>query len=339
MSTLKKPKITHESAKSSRVLEITLHGKELSTPTYFPAISSYGIKFSFRDLLYLLKAHRFPRVLISAYDLHHMRDNERRNVLRLIKSYRKKGFVFLDSGLFESSWKRDDSWSVSSYKTILSWAEFDVYSSFDIYKDDKKSHQEFKNETFSSVLESSVFLNDVLFFPILHESSPTLLLKLVEEFVENHPDMCSSIAVAERDIGKGIQERAETIVELRRILNGNDHRNLLHILGCGNPLSMLVYSYCGADTFDSLDWLKFVINTENFSINDFSHLELLNCKCRICTESPYKNTEYLQRALLHNLLFYQNFIMQLQSLIRNNNLKAYLHKYIDESIMDEINEY
>lgn len=244
---LKKPKIIRRSKKSARILEITLNGKGFSTPAYFPAISSFGIKFSFHDMLYLLRVHRFPRVLVSAYDLNYMEESEKRDALRLMKSYMKKGILFLDSGGFESSWKIDESWNVSSYKSTLSRTEFNLYSSFDVFRSDKMSYLEFKKETYNNVLESSVFLDNLLFLPILHESSPAMLIRLVKDFVADCPDMCSSIAVAERDIGKSIQERAETIVTLRNILNANDERNLLHILGCGNPYidASIFLLWCG----------------------------------------------------------------------------------------------
>ena len=335
---MREPNIIHESQKLSRVLEIRLQGKVLSTPTYFPAISSYGVKPPFHELLYLLKFHRYPRVLVSAYDLHHLRGKRRKEALSLLKSYRKEGFLFMDSGLFESWGKDDKGWNMKSYKSILPQLEFDLYSSFDVYRTGRKSYKEFKEGTYRNLLESSVFLDDTAFFAILHESSPSRLVKLANELVEEHSDLCRNIAVAERDIGKSLLERAETIVALRRILQDNGCY-LLHILGCGNPLSMLVYSYCGADTFDSVDWVRLSIDHNDYSIHDFAHLELLKCECKVCSERPYARAQYLEKLLLHNLMFYQNFVIQLQSLIRNDNLEAYLSEHVGAETKDQINEY
>lgn len=335
---MKEPTIIHESKKMSRALEIRLNEKILSTPTYFPAVSSYGVKPPFHELLYLLKLVKYPRILVSAYDLYHMRENKRNKALSLIKSYRKTGFLFMDSGLFESWGKGDKKWNISSYKNILSQSKFDFYSSFDVYRAKSKSYEKFKKDTYNNILESSVFLNNALFFTILHESTSIKLIKLVNEFSEKHSNLCRNIAVAERDIGKSLQERAETIVALRRIMDDNDC-HLLHILGCGNPLSMLLYSYCGADTFDSIDWIKVAINPDKYSVSDFAHLELLNCKCKVCSERPYKRARYLEKLILHNLLFYQNFIVQIQSLIRNDNLEAYVRRYIGKKTIDQIEEY
>ena len=335
---MKEPTIIHKSKKLSRVLEIQLDGKILSTPTYFPAISSYGVKPPFHELLYLLKEAKYPRVLVSAYDLYHMRASKRNEASSLMKSYRKTGFLFMDSGLFESWGKDDREWDINSYKSILSQTKFDLYSSFDVFRNRGKSYEKFKKDTYSNILESSIFLNDNAFFAILHESTPIRLIGLVNEFTGKHSNLCRNIAVAERDIGKSLQERAETIVALRRAMNDND-RHLLHILGCGNPLSMLLYSYCGADIFDSVDWVKFAINADRYSISDFAHLELLDCKCKVCSEQPYSRAPYLEKLLLHNLLFYQHFVMQMQSLIRNDNLVAYVRKYVGDKTIDQIDGY
>ena len=331
-----KGRVIHRSEKSSRVLEIELNGKILSTPTYFPAISSYGVKPPFSDLLYLLHYHKYPRVLVSAYDLFHMKRGQKRKVSSLMKKFSGKGFIFMDSGLFESSWRDDEKWDVDSYRSILSKGDFDLYTSFDIYRNDR-IYEDFKQRTFDNILESSVSLNNVAFFAVVHESSPANLLRLIGEYLEEHAAVSSNIAIAERDTGKSILERAKTILEIRKRLDDYDGRNILHVLGCGNPYSMLLYSFCGADTFDSLDWLRFVANPNDYScLHDFAYLDFLNCKCRVCAEMPYGNSHYLERVLLHNLLFYQNFVMQIQSLIRDNNLKAYLKRHIRSEIMKHL---
>jgi len=333
---MKRTQILHESEKFSRVLEVKLKGKSFSTPTYFPAISSYGIKFSLWDSIYFLTFHKFPRVLVSAYDLHN--SNERKKLLTLLKKHAKKGFLYLDSGIYESSWKADPTWDIGSYKTLLSQVTFDLYSSFDIIPTGR-SYEEFRKETFHNVLDSCVFMNNNIFIPIIHGSSPEELIGVLRDIIAEHSQLVGNIGIPERDCGKSVSERATTIIEARRILNEVDDKIILHILGCGNPLSMLLYSYCGADIFDSLDWLKYVINPKRESIEDFAYLELLNCDCKVCSDPQFENAEYSQKTVLHNLLFYQNFVIRLQSLIRNNNIKGYLQgRARMGKILDELDE-
>lgn len=89
-----------------------IDGKRLLTPTYFPAVSSYGIKYSFHALVRLLTAYSYPRLLISAYDFHLLDDEKKKWLSREIGEYSKKGsFVFLDSGIYESFWKADAKWT------------------------------------------------------------------------------------------------------------------------------------------------------------------------------------------------------------------------------------
>lgn len=340
METSKK-KIVHESAKFSRIVEILENKREFTTPTYFPSISSYGVKFSMRDSLYLLNFHKYPRLLLSAYDLYNSEPIEKKSLMRIIKEYQGRGFLFVDSGIYESFWKKDSRWDINCYKNLMEQIRPDIYTSLDVLPGAKKgeTEEDFRDATFKNALESSVFQNDNLFIVILHGSSPEALTSIVREFVTKHSNLCSAIAIAERDCGHSILERISTISEIRRTLNEKNRESILHILGCGNPLSMLLFSYCGADSFDSLDWLKSVVNPDPKSLlmHDFSHLKLLGCKCRICNGPEHKDAAYLEKVLLHNLLFYQNFVVQIQSLIRHDNIETYLRVHFGDNFIDQVN--
>jgi hypothetical protein len=308
----------------------------LKTPMYFPSISSFGVKFSIFDLLYLLEFHKYPRLLLSAYDLYKTEEEEKKKLKAMVEKYREIGLLFMDSGIFESSWKKDPSWDLSCYKSLMSQFHFDLYTSFDVLPTEKK----FKDNTFKNALESSVFENNNIFVVILHGDSAGTLVSIVKEFVDKHQNLSKAVAIAERDCGHSILERAGTVSEIRRILSANNKETLLHMLGCGNPLSMLLFAYCGVDTFDSLDWLKFAINLDpssHYSINDFSHLELLKCKCRVCTGPAHKDADYLEKVLLHNLLFYQDFMVQIQGLIQHNNIETYLRVHFGDDVVDQVN--
>ena len=341
----KKIAIIQESAKLSRVTEIRLKGKTLSTPTYFPAISSYGIKIPLSYLVYLLANYSYPRILVSAYDIFHADEREKKALFSGMRKYdrisrrRKKGFFFLDSGIYESSWYGDPHWNIDSYKTLVSKVKFDFYSSFDVIPKgrNKKRDKKFIEQTFANTVASRAFSNKGQLVAILHGRTPDYLISMVKEFVRTHPNLCDTVAVPERDCGKSILERAATIVEVRKILNDNDNRNLLHVLGCGDPMSILVYSFCGADVFDSLDWYEHVINRDTLSVMDFSQLDLLNCECTACKICA--NGNYEDRVLLHNLYFYQKFMEDIQSLIRNDGISLFLSQRIDRNIVERIDQF
>ena len=121
-----------------------------------------------------------------------------------------------------------------------------------------KNVKQYQENVVQAAVESSAFCGGNIFLPILHGKSVDHQLALVSDFIDEYSSLCCGIAVSERDCGKGILERAETLTEIRHILDKSDERFLLHVLGCGNPISMLIYAYCGSDSFDSLDWIEHI---------------------------------------------------------------------------------
>lgn len=338
-----KPKTIYSSGKLSRVCELKQQGKTLSTPTYFPAVSSYGIKLPPSYLIYLLANFLYPRVLVSAYDIFHSKGAVKKTLFSTLKKYdklvrrRNQGFLFLDSGIYESSWYNDPGWSMDSYKNLVSKVKFDIYSSFDVLPKgrDKKSLKKFQTQTFSNIVESRDLTNKGELVGILHGANPDHLLLIVTEFVATYHDLCNIIAVPERDCGESILEKAQTIVAIRKALDKSHSPKLLHLLGCGNPLSVLLFSFCGVDFFDSLDWYEHVADPNTLAINDLYQLDLLDCKCKACDR--HAKGEYVDRALLHNLYFYQKFMENIRLKIRDDEILPFLRDHIDPKFLRKIN--
>jgi queuine/archaeosine tRNA-ribosyltransferase len=85
--------------------------------------------------------------------------------------------------------------------------------------------------------------------------------------------------------------------------------------------------------FDSLDWTKFTLDEGEWVGRDFSYLDLLRCECSAC-KRPQK--DYAERTLLHNLAFYQEFMLRIQGWIRNGYLSSVLEKrlgYLPEEMV------
>lgn len=334
---MKPSDVVYESEIFSRVTEVQMQGKKFVTPTYFPAISTYGIKYSFGALLRLLTAHSYPRLLISAYDFHLLDGKKRRQLAHEVDEYSKRGcFVFLDSGIYESFWKADSRWTYDLYRTSISQITFDFYCSFDILPYAKDRTEEFVRDTFDSILASRDLSDTVGFVPILHAKTPGNLISLVRSFTKTYPNLCNFIAVTERDCGNNIMEKARTILEIRKALDNVDRGSILHILGCGNPTSIILLSFCGANMFDSLDWIRYVIDQNRLSIDDFSHLELTNCECAVCSG---RKRNYIEKVMLHNLYFYQNFMLRVQSLIRRNEISEFLGECIGQDIVKKTKDF
>ena len=69
---------------------------------------------------------------------------------------------------------------------------------------------------------------------------------------------CNVIAVPERELGDGILERSKSVRRIRRVLDNTGRYRLIHILGTGNPYSILLLAAAGADLFDGLEWCRTV---------------------------------------------------------------------------------
>ena len=335
---LKEIRVLSRTGKLSRAMEVKLNSKVFRTPIYFPSISSYGLRFTLWDLLHFLEFHSRPFALVSAYDLYRLEEEKRAELFSKIKRYMEKGVLFLDSGGYESSWKEDQRWDIDSYKSMMDRMRkfpVDVYSSFDSFKGDSMSDGDYEKQTYNNILESSVYLKNNFFVPILHQTTPVKLVSLVGRFVKKYPQLCDWIAVAERDCGAGLEDRMETIVLIRKILDDGNSKKFLHILGCGDPRSILAFSYCGVDSFDSTDWAKRVMNPSNHSSHHLSHLNLIDCTCYVCTSSKFGG-DYYEKVLLHNLLYYQLFMDNIQSLIQNDILRDYLVEHIGDKVVKQL---
>ena len=314
----------------SQMLAISFDNKTLVTPTYFPAISSFGIKHGIRRLIELVVRQRFPRLLISAYDLHKMKKEVREGIItKELQGYVDDSFLFLDSGMFESYWLRDSKWTMESYKQIAKKFPFDIFTSLDFFPmvDDVSSG--IVSSAIRRIKESRGISNSPGFAPIIHGVNPKALVAMVESIMKKIPNDWSIIAVPERDCGRTILEKANTIARIRRTINENRENTILHILGCGNPKSLALFSFCGADSFDSLDWIKYAINPISHSLDDFSYLDYLSCDCRVCTGSE---RQYEEKVFLHNLTYYQELIKSIQTSIRKDQISEFIEERLGSEI-------
>jgi hypothetical protein len=327
-----KSEVIGESDGFSRLIEIEIDGKTLMTPTYFPAISSFGIKYSFSSLISLFLVHKYPRVLISAYDWYFLSSQIREEIRKEISEYSIDSFIFLDSGVFESFWRADKRWNHKLHKAAMSTARFDFYSSYDVLPQGKSKN--FLQKTIKGIVDSRNLSEKGGFFPIIH-GCPDELVLATEKLTRNYPKLCNFIAISERDCGEGIIEKARTIKRIRKALDAgtkNNRSRILHILGCGDPLSMLLFTFAGANSFDSLDWIKYLIEPNRLILNTFSHLDLVNCDCAVCA-GPQR--PYVEIVFLHNLLFYQKYVLQIQSLIKENSLGVLLGRCFSQNVLDK----
>ena len=166
--------------------------------------------------------------------------------------------------------------------------------------------------------------------PIVH--GPSQLLPRASQRVakELYPIL---LAVPERALGDGIINRAKTVREIRNALDELYFYCPLHLLGTGNPISILVYAMAGADSFDGLEWCQTVVDHNTGFLHHFHHWDFLVDQ----TEWKKKRSlPYIQSALMHNLTFYSSFMQNLHDALLHGTVENLLKKYIPSLYLDTV---
>lgn len=201
--------ITHisKSGESSRSLEIIINDKKIRTPCYFPSVSSYGARFSVDSYVDLIVDHEFPRLLISCYDLN--RKPMKKDLVKSLNKYSKGGnLLFLDSGIYESSWKRDRTWSFDSYRKAVSLVKCDLFSSFDIIPEPNGNYTSFVDRTIKMMRRSQALESSGELVPIVHGKNPKSLFSTIKKILRAFDFELRILSIPERETGSHISERA-----------------------------------------------------------------------------------------------------------------------------------
>lgn len=287
----------------------------LRLPTLFLSVSSYNAQLEPIDAMRMLRMLKMPAILISAYDLVEER-NPDELIRELIKYKKDGGFVLVDSGNYEKTRLDDKSWSIKKLKNVLSKVPHDwafCYDNLDQSISKKKSI----NELVKTVLRDQKFTDGEM-LPIVH--APKLkkggykldyIPAIVREISERLDP--SLIAIPERELGPGVIARARMIKAIRKELDKLPYYQPIHVLGTGNPYAMAVFAAAGADTFDGLEWCRYVIDIESNTINHFHLFDLYNkldnSKIGYPAKVAFNNLEYCREFLnVMQNMFFQNKI-------------------------------
>jgi len=294
----------------------------LRTPFFFPAISTIKAEHKIYDYFNLLKKTSYPGFLISSYDIYH--DEKRELIIQdLNKVTEGIIFTFLDSGKYEAYWRNDTQWTIKKFGTILKEVNVDLCFSFDIFWEGGNVEKHIKKTiTYSAMTAGMQKLGNTI--PIIHTNSEDFI-KIIRGVVEGiNPQI---IGIVERELGASLFERAKAIKKIRDELDKIGRDIPIHLLGTGNPISMLIYTLCGADLFDSFDWYNSVVNPKNGLLYHFIQKELVECNCRAC---KMKNIPYNLQTMAHNLIFYEQFTDEIRKSIDEKQTFQLIQKYLPE---------
>ncbi|MBA7611355.1 Queuine tRNA-ribosyltransferase catalytic subunit 1 [subsurface metagenome] len=305
--------------KHDRLFKIETNKKVINTPFFFPAISSVKTNFEIGECLKLIKKIGYPGFLVSSYDIYNAGEKEKNKLLGIIsESTEGETLTLLDSGNYEAFWSNDKEWRFQNLESVLDKISVDFCFSFDIFWNERKNVKQHVKETVTSIAKTAGAQKSGTTIPLLHSDSksfPEIVRRVVEGI---NPEV---IGVPERELGSSIFERATTVKRIRDELDKTNRQIPLHLLGTGNPISILIFTLCGADIYDAIEWCKTVVDPETCHLFHFAQKELIDCNCSAC---KVKDVAYHTQTMAHNLIFYKKFTEKIRASIEKNEIDQVL---------------
>ncbi len=321
-------------------------GTALSTPCFFPSVSGAAkVPRPGRpiDYLRLIAAYNpLGAVLVSAYDIAHADSVE--DFCCSVKCARVNNRVLLDSGFYELIWLHREKtearkrrvWNKTKYHNFSAKVGVDARFGLDSFRSLGTDMNVSAQTIAKSIKKTCVAVASSSVYPILH----------TKNFEEEFPSFCAAvalneeglrfplIAIPERDLGDDVIEIAVNIRKIRTALNERkDEYCYLHILGAGSPLSILIYSACGADSFDGIDWCQTVAE---YGTGRLYHPMLLPFFGK--GEYPLKIGELSGHAkmLAHNLSFYDKWMKEVRQHIEQGAIIEMMDRILPPAATEKI---
>jgi queuine/archaeosine tRNA-ribosyltransferase len=315
-----------------RAESLNVAGVTLPLPAFFPSISTVKARLAPIEYLRLLVALEYPQLLISAYDLSRAKRTEATLLRRLLRrAVKRKQVVLLDSGNYEAFWHGTlKHWTQRHLFAVLRTTPFQLAFAFDTLTPPPGVLANLGSIE-AAVLRAQDIVPNGTLVPIIHgraRALPTLAQGIAKRLVP------LLIGVPERELGDGLLDRCRTIATIRTALDRLGAYYPLHILGTGNPLSILAYSLSGADAFDGLEWCQTTADGETGRLHHFSHWDLFRAQSGLdLGASPYP-----AGVLIHNLWFYSQWLDRLRWALRTGQGFELMDKFLPQQIADQIRQ-
>lgn len=294
----------------------------LPYPVYYPSVSSVAKNvWGVADHVELLVAANFPQFLVSCFDVDKLK-NDARLKESLRKAEEQSQIVLYDSGVYEVVWSRSKRWNRKKYLHTLNCNRVTHAFCLDDYIVNRKAAD--PELLVADIHRTSGVVGDDLVSPIIHCGS-------TDEYVETCVRVSELakprlLAMPERELGRGLVEVASTISKIRIELNKLGGYQPIHILGTGNPLSMMVYAFAGADSFDGLDWCQTVADYESATLHHTWHYDLYAHQGAWGGEV---DMSMLTRCFLHNLDFYNIWMDKIRVACGTEKIFDMVDEYIN----------
>jgi len=307
----------------TRQQRLPLGGTSVPLPCFFPSVSSVKTNLMPVDYVELLAAAGHPLYLLSAYDIANSTTEHQARIASALKQSRTNvSGILLDSGNYEGFWEGAVDWSPESLHAVARSYEHDIGFCYD-NQDPTGTADAIAEDVVKSVLrDQQQSIGTVA--PIVHGPAD-LLPRAAQKVAEQ---LCPVLlAVPERALGEGIAARANSVRKIRRALDALGFYCPLHLLGTGNPISIIAYTMAGADSFDGLEWCQTVVDHNTALLYHFQQWDFFQMQTEWGSNGA---VPYIQSALMHNLEFYANFMRLLQDAASRYALHEVLASYLPE---------
>lgn len=300
----------------------------LPAPVFYPSVSSVSKNvWSVIDHVELLVSINYPQFLVSALDVYkHQKNCQLMSALS--RAEEQSQVILYDSGIYEVVWGRAKRWCRKRYVKTLRRNRFTHAFDFDIYcLNNKNSPSKVIKESISST-RSQLKRNAIS--PIIHCNT---ISDYVSTCLSVSKDLRPKLlAIPERELGQGTVEVSKNIKIIRDALDQLSYYQPIHILGTGNPLSIMVYSFAGADSFDGLDWCQTVVDHESGTLHHPLHLDYYKHQSQYGDET---DISFLARCYLHNLEFYKTWTKTIRSCESGSDREQLIARYFKDKCLDE----
>lgn len=337
--------------KGTRPTSLRLNEKDVRVPCFLRSVSSFETQLRPDACVTALELQQADAVLVSAYDMAHFKG--RRKIQKTLSDLQARGaLVVLDSGNYEAFRmnklsKRDrNAWSREHYVSVLKRVPYDFAFCFDNLRP-RGTAKTIAWDAICRTREDQDVARNKQVCPIIHipedktgrsqvEMLPEIFLQVAEKL---QPLV---VAVAERELGDGIIERATVVATIRKALRELDWYQPIHLLGTGNPLSIAIFSAAGADMFDGLEWCRTVADDKTGLLYHYQQYDFFRYQTRLAA-SPivrawvdHPNVSFAAKAALHNLEFLSNWMREVQERLHRGTIDRFLAKRLPNEAFDDL---
>jgi len=320
-----------------RIQTLKLKNKSLRLPCFIFSLSSHETQVSPKDGVKLFQLLKPAASLISAYDIWNYWEDKRigKDFLNSVYELRQSsGLLVLDSGNYEAFRKKDhysetnkNGWKNDSFREIAGLVSPDFAFNYDEVNPQGNT-DEVADRIIQNFRQDEKYIRPLDFplCPIIHlpEIHNGTLAECASELVskvafELNPLM---VAIPERELGDGLVERVRTVRDIRKALNTLGIYYPLHLLGTGNPISMIAFAAAGADSFDGLEWCRTVADYNSGNLFHFQHFDFFSDhylsrvqshEIRSIIKDP--QASYIARVVSYNLDFFNDWTKTMQDMI------------------------